>query len=172
MSLINDALKRARESQQNNPPRGAAPLMPVEPTERGFNWILPALVVLLIAAACFFIGLSMAKRPAAKIANAPEMGSAPKIVDTPKFASAPTIASTPATPATQQVESVAVIMPQMPTNTEAPAPPLNVVTPIKVQGIMFDPAQPWAIVNRHHAGRTGWNSQSRGTRRIEIHRPI
>jgi len=25
MSLINDALKRARESQQNDPPRGATP---------------------------------------------------------------------------------------------------------------------------------------------------
>jgi hypothetical protein len=35
MSLINDALKRAREqSQPNNPPSGAPPLPPVESASR------------------------------------------------------------------------------------------------------------------------------------------
>ena len=35
MSLINDALKQARQSQQNNPPSGPPPLSPVESASRG-----------------------------------------------------------------------------------------------------------------------------------------
>jgi hypothetical protein len=122
MSLINDALKRARESQQKNPPRGLTPLMPAETRERNFNWILPALVICLIVAACFFIGLSMARRTVAKIVNTPEA------------------------PATQQVESVSVALLQAPTNTE-PAASIIDAQIFNVQGIMYDPARPSAIVN-------------------------
>ena len=35
MSLINDALKQARRSQQNNPPSIQPPLPPVESISRG-----------------------------------------------------------------------------------------------------------------------------------------
>jgi hypothetical protein len=123
MSLINDALKRARESQQKNPPHGAAPLSPVEPKERNFNWILPVLVILLIVAACFFIGLSLARRTVANIADTPDVL------------------------ATQQVESASVTLLKAPTNTGAPAPPAADAPPMKVQGIMYDPVRPWAIVD-------------------------
>ena len=52
MSLINDALKRARDAQRNDPPSGAPPLPPVEsPARGGIGWILAAAVVLLLAAA-------------------------------------------------------------------------------------------------------------------------
>ena len=121
MSLINDALKRARESQQKNSPRGAAPLMPVEPKERDFNWILPVLIILLIVAACFFIGLSMAKH------------TMEQIVDTPEA------------PATQQVESVSVPLLKVPTNIDQPVS--NTVAPVLVEGIMYDPVRPCAIVD-------------------------
>ena len=99
--------------------------MPAEPRERDFNWILPALVILLIVVACFFIGLSVAKQTVAKIVNAPEM------------------------PATQPVETNnagadSVIL-KAPTNAAAVIP--GVVVPIAVQGIMYDPAQPSAIVD-------------------------
>ena len=137
MSLINDALKRARESQQNDPPRGATPLMPVEHKERGFNWILPALVILLIIAACFFIGLSLAKRTVANIADTPEA------------------------PATQQVESAPVTLLKAPMNIDAPAP--VIVAPIKVQGIMYDLVRPWAIVD----GKTVYVGDRVGDSRVK-----
>jgi hypothetical protein len=127
MSLINDALKRARESQQKNLPGGARPLMPVEHRESGLNWILPALVILLIVVACFFIGLSVTKHTVAKIVNAPE------------------------TPAVQPVEtnnaeSDSVILLKAPTNAAAVISDA-VVVPIAVQGIMYDPVRPSAIVD-------------------------
>lgn len=126
MSLINDALNRARESQQKNPPSGAPPLMPVEHRESGLNWILPALVILLIVVACFFIGLSVAKHTVAKFVDAP------------------------GTPATQPVEtnnaeSDSVILLKPTTNADAVIS--DVVVPIAVQGIMYDPARPSAIVD-------------------------
>jgi hypothetical protein len=125
MSLINDALKRARQHQKN-PPSGGPPLTPVEPEKPGSasEWILPTVIVFLIVAACFFIGLALAKRTVSKIVAAPEPATA------------------------QQVEAVPIppVMPA-PTNIEpeipAPAPP-------KVQGIVYDPVRPWAIVD----GRT------------------
>ena len=63
MSLINDALKQARQSQPNNPPSGSPPpLSPVESASRGgINWFLLALIVLLLVAAGFFFGLSLSK---------------------------------------------------------------------------------------------------------------
>ena len=60
MSLINDALKRARETQRNDPPSGAPPLPPVEsPARGGAGWILAAAAVLFLAAACLVLGPSL-----------------------------------------------------------------------------------------------------------------
>jgi hypothetical protein len=121
MSLINDALKRARKNQ-GGPPPGMPPLRPVESGEEDnrVEWILPAVIIFLIVTACFCIGLAAARHTAAKIMNAPE----------------------PA--ATQQVESVPVPILKAPTNT---GPQIPAVEPIKVQGIVYDPVRPWAIVD-------------------------
>ncbi len=126
MSLINDALNRAKKSQQPDPPSGAQPLPPVEPESRDRTaWVFIAVVVLLIAAACFFIGLAFAKR------------KAPAVVVTP--------------PPVTNVQVIAVAPPPAPapkTNVVAkpkpPAPP-----PLKVQGIFYNADRPEAIVNGH-----------------------
>jgi hypothetical protein len=125
MSLINDALKRARQSQSNPPPVGGPPLRPVEPKKNSSPaWLLPAFIIFLIIVACFFIGLAMANRTVAKIVNAPEPGDS-------------------ATP----VETVAAPEPK-PVAVEPVVS--NLPPPLKVQGIAFDPSKPWAIIN----GRT------------------
>jgi hypothetical protein len=63
MSLINDALKRAQAAQQEGSPPVAPPLPPVEAGPRGgTGWFLPLLVILLLAAAGFFIGMAFTKR--------------------------------------------------------------------------------------------------------------
>jgi hypothetical protein len=127
MSLINDALKRARQSQSNPPPFGGPPLRPVEPRKNSsLAWLLPAIIIFLIVVACFFIGLAMANRTVTKIVNAPE-----------------TDVST-----SQPVETVSAPAPQ-PVVPVEPAVSIE-PPPLKVQGIAFDPSKPWAIIN----GRT------------------
>jgi hypothetical protein len=122
MSLINDALKRARQSQANPPPAGGPPLRPVEPAKNSSQaWLLPAIIIFLIVVACFFIGLAMANRTVTKIVNAPESD----------------VTSTPPVEEVSAPEPRPVVEPAV--SNEPP--------PIKVQGIAYDPAKPWAIVN-------------------------
>jgi len=55
MSLLNDALRRAKESQPQNPPSVPPPLPPAKsPTRGGNGWILILAAILFVAA----IGLS------------------------------------------------------------------------------------------------------------------
>jgi hypothetical protein len=122
MSLINDALKRARQ-QQKNPPPGVPPLRPFEPKKPGDapQWILPSVIIFLIVAACFFIGFALARHHVTQIENTPEAGAV-----------------------TQQVEAVPAPIVIEPTNAEPEIPAAPV---LKVQGIVYDPTRPWAIVN-------------------------
>jgi hypothetical protein len=151
MSLINDALKRAKQSQQQNS-TGAPPLPPVEIASRGgTGWLLPALVIMFVAGACFFIGLAFSKRksppensPAAAIVPAPQKV---ETVTAPVVAANPPAETVSPSPAAPKVETAAA-------ETNPPAPvekQAAVVLPIspnlKVQGIFYDPAKPWAIVN-------------------------
>jgi hypothetical protein len=136
MSLINDALKRAKNAQQKNtPPSGLTPMLPVESRrqERDFSLLVPILVILLVAAAIFFISLSLADRTVKKIAAAPAMA---------------------VTQPVETVETVDAPIPE-PTTVIGPAainanPPAPETMPIQVQGIVADQVNPWAIVN----GRT------------------
>jgi hypothetical protein len=122
MSLINDALKRARE-QQKNPPPSVPPLRPFEPRKSGDapQWILPSVIIFLIVAACFLIGLALAKRTVTQIERAPEAVST-----------------------TQAVEAVSAPVIREPSNAEPEIPAAPV---LKVQGIVYDPVHPWAIIN-------------------------
>jgi hypothetical protein len=87
MSLINDALRRARQTQQQSPPASRQPLVPVEPKPRGISRMLPLAVGVLFAAACFFFGLSLARRTPPPVAVAPL--PPPKQSDKPVPAPAP-----------------------------------------------------------------------------------
>jgi hypothetical protein len=75
MSLINDGLKRAQAAQQeNSPPATQSP--PVETQPHGSTgWLLPLLVILLLAAASFFIGMAYARRTPAVILPEKALGS-------------------------------------------------------------------------------------------------
>jgi hypothetical protein len=132
MSLINDALKRARESQRNNPPSGAPPLPPVEsPARGGTGWMLVAAAILFLAAACLFIGSSLFGHKASPVAAA----KAPEISAPPPTEAAP--APVPATNA----------LPMAATNTNPPVAAGVAEQLPKVQGIIFNAAHPLAIVN-------------------------
>jgi hypothetical protein len=127
MSLINDALKRAREAQQKNSPRNTAPLTPADRESRPvMSWLLPGLIILLIIVACFFIGLAMANRTVTKIVVAPDIASP-----------------------TQQVESAPEPVLPPPAVIGVAALTNNLPKPTRVQGIGYDPVHPWAIISGH-----------------------
>ena len=152
MSLINDALKQARQSQQQNPP-SAAPRRCVRShaAPRGVaDWILPLAVVALVGAAAFFIWLALArhKTPPAK---APELSA--------------TQPAPPAPPKPVVAPAVSNIVAAVPSTLPLP----------KLQGIVYD-QKSWAIVDgktvyvgdsiarfsregnlpqQHHAGKSG-----------------
>jgi hypothetical protein len=150
MSLINDALKRAEEAQQKTPPGGPS-LAPVEfPSRTGAGRFLPLLVILLLATACFFLGLAMAKRPLTRIVNRPET-TAPQPVG-------PVSSPVAAAPAVVSETSVAAGSNSTPVPS-IPAPP----PPPKLQGIVYDPVRPWAIVD----GRTVYPGSHVGNFRVK-----
>jgi hypothetical protein len=124
MSLINDALKRAKKSQQPDPPAGAPPLPPIEPEAHdGVSRMFPILVFLLVAVAAVFIALAMfTRKPATEIATAP-----------PPVQVAPVLPKAPPVPVAETNEPVA---------PQPPEPP-----PLRLQGIFYNTARPQAIVN-------------------------
>ncbi len=121
MSLINDALKRAR---QDHTPRGPqTPLPPLPPVKESTPvsvWLAPALVILLIVIAIFFIAWAVAHHSVEAIVSAP-----PAPVE-----------------ATQSAEAAAaVVVPPI-----AP-PPSNPPDAPQLQGIFYTPTAPTAIVD-------------------------
>ena len=152
MSLINDALKRARESQRNIPPSGAPPLPPVEsPARGGAGWMLAAAAILFLAAACLFIGPSLFGRkpsPAetAKAAEVSTLPSAPVLTAAaPVSVVAPAPVSIPPPVATPASNAVAPSATNSHQTNPPPAAPMERLP--KVQGIIFNAAHPLEIVN-------------------------
>lgn len=138
MSLINDALKRARETQRNSPPPGAPPLQPVESPARGSTgWILAASAVLFLAAAGFVLGPAWFghKAPPPLAAKSPGV-SAPSAAEA---APASMAGAKPVVPIRNP--------PPVAATTNPPPPAVAAVTWPKVQGIIFNATQPLAIVN-------------------------
>jgi hypothetical protein len=135
MSLINDALKRAKTLQRQNPPSGAPSLPPIEPPVRGgTGWMLALAAILFLAAVCLFVGVVLLKRPAppAEVAKAPEISTPQAPVNS---IPAPAVVSIP----------VSNTPPAIPDTNPPTAAPVEEVP--KVQGIIFDAIHPMAIVN-------------------------
>lgn len=145
MSLINDALKRARETQQNHRPPGAPPLPPVESSAHGgAHWILVVSAILFLAAAGVVLGPALFghKVPPAVAANAPNLPTPSPVA----AASAPAVSSPPPT-ASVNPPPVANANPPEAATTNPPPPAVAVVKLPKVQGIIFNSTQPLAIVS-------------------------
>jgi hypothetical protein len=145
MSLINDALKRARDTQQSPPPPGT-PLQPVEPPARGgAGWILALLSILFLGAAGYFLNRALSEhKPKPVVAVKTVVTPAPP----PPPIAAPAPAISAATTATNSGPPAdAVGTPPLVATTNAPAVPTVVVTWPKVQGIVFNAAEPLAVVN-------------------------
>ena len=121
MSLINDALKQARQAPPRNPQRPLPPLPPAAAAaEARHLWLVPAIVIFLIFAVVFFIGWFMAQRSVNNVVKA----------------------ATAAAMSTQAVAEVAA-----PVFENPPPPPVNPENAPKLQGIFYSVAAPTAIVD-------------------------
>ena len=137
MSLINDALKRARQA----PPHVSQSPFPTLPpaVERPASVVvrlIPAIVIVLIVAAIFSIGWAMAHRSVQTLAMTPP---AP-------VASAQPSAGQPAAPVAGTAPPVA-IPPPVAGPAPTPSPALNPPDLPKLQGIYYSPTAPAAIVD-------------------------
>jgi hypothetical protein len=131
MSLINDALKQTQKIQQQNPPPSRPPpLPPVESNSpEGLGWLVPGIIVLLLAAVGIFIGLSLSKPTRLAASAMPATNSAPVAATTPKPVQTVVVAPTAVTNASP----VAVVSPKLPQP--------------RLQGILFAATKPCAIVS-------------------------
>jgi len=161
MSLINDALKRTKDAQQQNPPpAGGPPLKPVDPavTKSASN----SKSLLYIMVGCVIVGNAFLflylkdgeKKPAAIQPGAPANTapaitpvSLPPAATTPqpvKFAPAPAIAANP-TPNAAPVVAATNVTSAPPAVAAQPEPPKP--APLKLQSIIYNPSRPSAMIS-------------------------
>ena len=143
MSLINDALKQARQNPPADaPPTAPQPMPSLQPVAHRpvpvAGWLIPAVVIFLIVAAVFFMGWALAHRSVnTKVVVAASAAAA--------AATAPAPASVASMPAAVAAPPAAV-----PALAPTTAPPATVVQPPALpvlQGIFYSPTAPSAIVN-------------------------
>jgi hypothetical protein len=156
MSLINDALQRASQSEKNRPrvssPPGAIP--PAPPPRRS---LLPALtgaaVIVLLAAAGWLIHFSFAA--CHRTASAPSVAAdKPAVPALPPGAEAPP-APVPATGSAPAVLSAPPAASNPPVAPLTPAPAAAVLPPfpdLKLQGILYSHKNPKIIINGETRG--------------------
>ena len=152
MSLINDALKRAHESQGDSPPPAPPSFPAAGPSDAGRGWALPTAIVMLLAAASLLIFSALFGHKSLKqvAPSAAAVAAAPSPPPEPAPAQAPSSAL-----AARAVSAAS------PVPAAAPAPASNVAAVAtaapgtwdtfeylpRVQGIIFTPPHPVAIVN-------------------------
>ena len=152
MSRINDALKLAQE--KNSAPNAALPPLPPATSSLPTNWFLPLTVGALVAIACFFIGLSFAKRPSEPTPAVQRTVTASARQQTSIEPPAPASSVAAAAPAVTNVVS-------KPVATIAPLPVARPVLP-RLQGIAYNSGRPWAIID----GKTVYTGDSIGNFRV------
>jgi hypothetical protein len=139
MSLINDALKRARQAPPRDPQNPFPNLPPAaaQPTSAAV-WLIPTLVIFLIVAAVFFIGWAMAHHSVESVAK---LTPAAVAAVTPADAeSSKPVTKSPAVTTT-------VVAPVITAPPPEPAPVLNPPDAPKLQGIFYSPTAPAAIMD-------------------------
>lgn len=154
MSLINDALKQAKESQQRAPlpPTQGPQFRPVEPAQlarHGLGLMVPVGLALLALLALFFVwqmaqngGLnkSVEARAQSPAAQTPPHASAPLVPAAPAAPVSP--APAPASPALANGAAEAGTNAAVVADPEPPKP-----APLKLQAILYNPAHPSALIS-------------------------
>ena len=174
MSLINDALRRAKDAQQQTPlpPSHDLPFRPVEPAQqsarRGLGLLLPAalaaVALLTLLLAWQWVQRRNPAEPAdvnartarvASAAAAPQPASAPAAAGAtaPALATQPVPATqptSPPSPITGAATNAPAADAQESTVTNTPAvtpPPAPKPAPLRLQAIVFNPTRPSAMIS-------------------------
>jgi hypothetical protein len=154
MSLINDALKRAKAAQQHAPPPPPSPLQfrPVEAGQRTkprFDWVAPAIVAIIGIFALLF----MWPRAHNSTSNAPLETKARTLVAAKESPAAPAVAraSQPDAPQPTQEKQTTPPSEPAPAVVVNPAPvhepPVPQPPPLRLQAIIYSPTRPSAMIN-------------------------
>ena len=187
MSLINDALRRAKDAQQQTPPLPAPdlPFRPVDPAQaasrRSFSLLLPAALTIAALFLLIFVwewtragGAATHSEVNARTARAPHATTpASTLATQPAPVQEPVSPPSPATDAAAPVATddttaatnapVADAQDSEGTNTTAmtpPAPPKP--APLRLQAIIFTPRRPSAMIS----GRTLFIGDKLGDLRV------
>jgi hypothetical protein len=143
MSLINDALRRAREQQKKSPPKGPAP-SPVPAADTGHHWYFILFIVLLLIVAGILIFLATRSHPG-------QPASLPSS-HTTEASPPPTLPASipPRAPAAPGITVPAPVVAAAAVATTSAPPPITVLAPPagpRLQGILYNVAQPTAIIS-------------------------
>jgi hypothetical protein len=170
MSLINDALKRAKAAQQQvSAPPPDLPLRPVEPghqhARHTLGLLLPVALALVALLALFLVWQWAQTRPPAGLTEITARAAVPAAPAQPDWSAQP-----PSAPAPAAVPVAAPAAPPLaddretePTNAApvaAPATPKP--APLRLQGILFNPRRPSAMIN----GKTVYVGEKLGPLRV------
>jgi cytoskeletal protein RodZ len=167
MSLINDALKRAREVQQQAQPPPPAQFKPVEPaqTHSRPSFLVFVLIVILLVGGGVFIGMALNRSGATKPIEARTQHDAPApqrtlSSESPSVPAAPAVAqsvasknaSTAQPAGSVENETSSRSMDANLTSTNVVEQVAAVTTPPKpavpiVRGIFYNPDRPSAVLN-------------------------
>ncbi len=148
MSLINDALKRASQSDRNRPSQAALP-RPMQPADAvrasRFSWVLPVIVaVALVLAGWFFWKWWEASHPVVAADPAPAPAPAANAV-----VAAPAPPATPVPPPPAPVAAPVAKAPE-----PIPAAPIAEAWPteLTLKGIFYNKTSPRALINGKTVG--------------------
>lgn len=142
MSQIADALKRARQAQQNSPPPGLPPLPPTAPppaTPAPTSGRWPMVIVSLVAVGGCLVTLALTRRIVARPVPEPPPMLAPAAAAVPLG-----VTDVPASP-TNQLPLVAT--PVIPPAPKPQAAASSSPPDLKLQGIVCGSGRSWAMVN-------------------------
>ena len=150
MSLINDALKQAQKAPPEDVSKAFTPMQPVTAAQSpaATSWFLPAIVLLLIGAAVFFIGWVVVHQSARDEAERQALAAAtprPVITTQMTIGSQPTTTKPPLPVQPQPAITPAPAVQPQPVST--PPPSSAPVFVLKLQGIDYSPTAPSAILN-------------------------
>ena len=160
MSLINDALKRTKDAQQQNPPpAGGPPLKPADPAVAKSASNSKSLLYVMVG--CVIVGNAFLflylkdeeKKPAAIQPAAPAVAAPTAAPVSPapattapqpaKAAPAPVVAANPASAPAPTAETNITSAP--PVAAAQPEPPKP--APLKLQSIIYNPSRPSAMIS-------------------------
>lgn len=163
MSLINDALKRAKEAQQQNQPAAdGPPLRPAEPAQgktgsssKTLLYIMVACVVFGNALLFFAVGWKKETLQTSQPAPVPVASTTtPTTTTTTPVAAAPATPVPASQPAIVGTNPVPVSASVTGSNSPFAAPPVVAVepeppkpAPLKLQSIIYNPSRPSAMIS-------------------------